>query len=60
MNESPLPESPHREAPIFEYRTQRRVEFSHTDMAGIVHFSRYFIYMESVEHEFLRHLGTSV
>lgn len=46
--------------PVYEYRAQRRVEFSHTDMAGIVHFSRYFTYMESVEHEFLRHLGTSV
>ena len=42
------------------YTTTRRVEFSDTDLAGIVHFSRFFIYMESVEHEFLRLLGTSV
>jgi YbgC/YbaW family acyl-CoA thioester hydrolase len=29
-------------------------------MAGIVHFSRFFIFMETAEHEFLRSLGTSV
>ena len=29
-------------------------------MAGIVHFSRFFVFMESAEHEFLRSLGTSV
>ncbi len=42
------------------YRTQRRVEFFDTDMAGIVHFSRFFIYMEQAEQEFLRSLGLSV
>ena len=36
------------------YRTTRRVEFRDTDAAGIVHFSAFFFYMESVEHEFLR------
>ena len=44
----------------YEYHTKRRIEFSDTDMAGIVHFSRFFIFMESAEHEFLRSLGTSV
>ena len=29
-------------------------------MAGIVHFSRFFVFMEAAEHEFLRTLGTSV
>lgn len=29
-------------------------------MAGIVHFTRFFVFMESAEHEFLRSLGTSV
>ena len=29
-------------------------------MAGIVHFSRFFVFMETAEHEFLRSLGTSV
>lgn len=43
-----------------EYRTKRKIEFSDTDMAGIVHFTRFFVFMESVEHEFLRSLGTSV
>jgi YbgC/YbaW family acyl-CoA thioester hydrolase len=36
------------------------VEFSDTDLAGIVHFSKFFLYMESAEHAFLRSLGTSV
>ena len=40
--------------PMHEFRTRRRVEFSDTDMAGIVHFSRFFVFMESAEHEFLR------
>ena len=43
-----------------EFLTKRKIEFSDTDMAGIVHFSRFFIYMETAEHEFLRSLGTSV
>ena len=43
-----------------EFLTKRKIEFSDTDMAGIVHFSRFFIFMESAEHEFLRSLGTSV
>ena len=44
----------------YEYHTKRRIEFSDTDMAGIVHFSRFFVFMETAEHEFLRSLGTSV
>jgi YbgC/YbaW family acyl-CoA thioester hydrolase len=44
----------------YEFHTQRRVEFCDTDQAGVVHFSRYFIFMETAEHEFLRSLGTSV
>ena len=43
-----------------KYTVTRRVEFSDTDLAGIVHFSKFFLYMESVEHEFLRSIGTSV
>lgn len=45
---------------IFEFRAIRRVEFSETDLAGIVHFSNFFRYMETVEHGFWRALGTSV
>jgi 4-hydroxybenzoyl-CoA thioesterase/acyl-CoA thioester hydrolase len=36
------------------------VEFSDTDMAGIMHFSAFFRYMEAAEHELLRSLGFSV
>jgi acyl-CoA thioester hydrolase len=43
-----------------EFKTVRRVEFSDTDMAGIVHFSNFFRYMESAEHGFYRALGFSV
>lgn len=43
-----------------EFSVRRRVEFSETDMAGIVHFSNFFRYMETVEHAFYRFLGFSV
>ncbi len=43
-----------------EFHTTRRIEFSDTDMAGIVHFSRFFVFMEAAEHAFLRSLETSV
>jgi acyl-CoA thioester hydrolase len=42
------------------YHTMRRVEFVDTDMAGIVHFSNFFRWMESAEVEFLRSRGLSV
>ncbi|MEZ6141031.1 MAG: thioesterase family protein [Zavarzinella sp.] len=38
----------------------RRVEFGETDMAGIVHFSNFFRYMESAETDMLMSLGFSV
>ena len=44
----------------FEFKVTRRVEFSETDMAGIVHFANFFRYMESAEHGFYRALGHSV
>ncbi|HWL10079.1 MAG TPA: thioesterase family protein [Planctomicrobium sp.] len=34
--------------------SHRRVEFSQTDMAGIVHFSNYYKWMEELEHDFFR------
>jgi acyl-CoA thioester hydrolase len=43
-----------------EFKVVRRVEFSETDMAGIVHYSNFFKYMEVAEHGFFRHLGYSV
>ncbi len=42
-----------------EFRTKRRIKFGETDMAGIVHFSNFFRYMEDAEHEFFRSLGLS-
>ena len=43
-----------------EFRTTRRVEFADTDLSGLVHFSRFFVFMETAEHQFLRSLGTEV
>lgn len=36
---------------------RRRVEFRDTDAAGIAHFSAFFVWMESAEHELLRDSG---
>jgi len=44
----------------YEFKATRRVEFNETDMAGIVHFSNFFRYMETVEHAFWRSIGYSV
>ncbi len=44
--------------PVLTYR--RRIEFVDTDVSGNVHFSRFFIFMETAEHELLRSLGTTV
>ena len=43
-----------------EFTITRRVEFSETDMAGIVHFSNFCRYMEHAEHAFFRSLGRSI
>ena len=42
------------------FRCRRIVEFRDTDAAGIAHFSAFFFWMESAEHEFLRELGMRV
>ena len=44
----------------YEFKAQRRVEFSDTDMAGIMHFSNFFRFMETAEHGFFRSLGFSI
>ncbi len=36
------------------------MEFADTDVAGIMHFSNFFRYMEVCEHSFMRSLGFSV
>jgi YbgC/YbaW family acyl-CoA thioester hydrolase len=43
-----------------EFSITRRVQFSETDQAGIMHFSNYFKLMEEVEHAFFRSVGLSV
>src|SRR5262245_40858858 len=44
----------------YEFKVVRSVEFYETDMAGIVHYSNFFRYMESAEHGFFRSLGFSI
>ena len=44
----------------YEFKAERRVEFADTDMAGIMHFSNFFRFMESTEHAFFRSLGESL
>jgi acyl-CoA thioester hydrolase len=44
----------------YSFKIQRRVEFSETDMAGIVHFSNFFRYMEAAEHAFFRSIGITI
>lgn len=42
------------------YTHRRRVQFYETDLAGIVHFSWYFRYMEEAEHALWRASGLSI
>jgi YbgC/YbaW family acyl-CoA thioester hydrolase len=42
------------------FTTMRRVEFGDTDMAGIMHFSNFFRFMEVAETDFLIARGLSV
>lgn len=44
----------------YEFKVVRRVEFSDTDMAGIMHYSNFFRFMETAEHGFFRSLGFSI
>jgi YbgC/YbaW family acyl-CoA thioester hydrolase len=39
---------------------RRRVQFHETDAAGIVHFSRFFLFMEEAEHALWREAGLSI
>ena len=43
-----------------EHRLRRRVQFYETDLAGIVHFSWFFRYMEEAEHALWREAGLSI
>ena len=44
----------------YEFKAIRRVEFADTDMAGIMHYSNFFRFMETAEHAFFRSLGLSI
>lgn len=44
----------------YQHKIRRLVEFSDTDMAGIVHHAVYYRYMEAAEHAFFRSLGMTV
>ena len=45
---------------MHEIRIRRKVEFVDTDMTGIMHFSRYLVFMENTEHAFLAAIGAKV
>jgi len=42
------------------FQQRRRVQFSETDAAGIVHFANYFRYFEDAEHALWREAGLSI
>ena len=46
--------------PGFHFHYQRMVEFADTDLAGIMHFSNFFRFVECAEHAFFRSLGFRV
>ena len=46
--------------PPREYIHRRRVQFYETDVAGIVHFSWFYRYMEEAEHALWRAAGLSI
>ena len=45
---------------ISQHRLRRRVNFYETDLAGIVHFSCFFRYMEEAEHALWREAGLTI
>ncbi|HAY99389.1 MAG TPA: 4-hydroxybenzoyl-CoA thioesterase [Opitutae bacterium] len=45
---------------LYEYTSTRRIEFSETDMAGLVHFSNFFKYMETAERDFFEAAGVDL
>ena len=46
--------------PAHRYVHRELVQFSDTDMAGIMHFANFFRFMERAEHAFFRSLGFTV
>jgi acyl-CoA thioester hydrolase len=48
---------PSLDATTYPFHHRIRVRFAETDAMGIVHHSRYLLYMEETRVEYLRHLG---
>ncbi|HEX2445569.1 MAG TPA: thioesterase family protein [Vicinamibacterales bacterium] len=46
--------------PVGGFRYTRRVQFHETDLAGVVHFSCFFRYMEEAEHALWRAAGLTI
>jgi acyl-CoA thioester hydrolase len=44
----------------YEFRLTRQIDFAETDMAGIMHFSNFFRFMEAAETAFFRSLGQCI
>lgn len=44
---------------MHQQTASRRIEFSDTDMGGVVHFSRFFVFMETAEEQVLRSFGAT-
>jgi acyl-CoA thioester hydrolase len=44
----------------YEHTSTRRIEFSETDMAGLVHFSNFFRYMETAERDLFEAAGVDL
>jgi YbgC/YbaW family acyl-CoA thioester hydrolase len=44
----------------YEHTSTRRIEFSETDMAGLVHFTNFFKYMETAERDFFEAAGVDL
>ncbi len=44
---------------VSEFRMRRRIEFADTDMGRLVHFARFFVFMETCEHRFFESLGAA-
>lgn len=44
----------------YQHTSTRRIEFSETDMAGLVHFSNFFKYMEIAERDFFEAAGVNL
>lgn len=45
---------------LYEHTSKRQIEFSETDMAGLVHFSNFFKYMETAERDFFSTAGVDL